>query len=333
MPLHADKATLNAALDNREKDSSLSSKQTSSQEGTRSASERRIRANRENALRSTGPKTARGKANVRFNALKDGFFSKQVVISSKFVGEDSKEFEVLLNQLRQEYKPVGIMEDLCVQRIAVCFWRERRALRSEMGEVQRARQNAQEEYKTTERNHPAVVECMIEALEKARVEAQETGQFSRETVARLRDLFEDQLLDLGTYRICSPELLTTEPKDRSAWQAESLRTIDETIRYLHIELYYAQYKRKRATELAQERYALPPSPELDRILRYQALNDRRLQRALTQLERLQQQRKGESVTPPVKNSVEGREGNCQGNVPGLDGHGMEKMQKQSQEVL
>ncbi len=309
MASDAGKAPLNTTPENLGNPSRLPSEPTSAETGIHSASEKRIRANRKNALRSTGPRTARGKANVRFNAVKDGFFSKQVVISSKFVGEDSKEYEVLLDQLRQEYNPVGVMEDLCVQRIAVCFWRERRALRSEMGEVKCARQNAQEEHKTTEQNHPELLACMIEVLERARVEAQERGQFCKETVARLRDLFEDQVVDLGTYRICNPELLTTEPKDRSAWQAESLRTMDETIRHLQIEFYYAQHQRKRATELAQERYALPPSPELDRILRYQALNDRRLQRALTQLERLQQQRKGEYVNPPGKVPAEGSEGN------------------------
>ena len=39
-------------------------------------------------------------------------------------------------------------------------------------------------------------------------------------------------------------------------------------------------------------YAIPESEALNRILKYQALNDRRLQRALTQLERLQRQRPG-----------------------------------------
>jgi hypothetical protein len=36
----------------------------------------RIEANRRNALKSTGPRTARGKAQVRFNALKNGRHSR-----------------------------------------------------------------------------------------------------------------------------------------------------------------------------------------------------------------------------------------------------------------
>ena len=36
----------------------------------------RLKANRRNAQRSTGPRTARGKAQVRFNALKNGNHSR-----------------------------------------------------------------------------------------------------------------------------------------------------------------------------------------------------------------------------------------------------------------
>lgn len=42
---------------------------------------------------------------------------------------------------------------------------------------------------------------------------------------------------------------------------------------------------------------------LNRILKYQALNDRRLQRALTELERLQRQRRGDYV-PPGRNTID-----------------------------
>lgn len=58
-------------------------------------------------------------------------------------------------------------------------------------------------------------------------------------------------------------------------------------------------------EAVTDCYAIPDSAALNRILKYQALNDRRLQRALTPLERLQRQRKGEYVLPPAKFSVDG----------------------------
>ncbi|HKS96223.1 MAG TPA: hypothetical protein VJV74_08820, partial [Terriglobia bacterium] len=39
--------------------------------------------------------------------------------------------------------------------------------------------------------------------------------------------------------------------------------------------------------VSRRMYSIPDSQALNRILKYQALNDRRLQRALSQLERLQ----------------------------------------------
>ena len=62
---------------------------------------------------------------------------------------------------------------------------------------------------------------------------------------------------------------------------------------------------QKEEEVVTDCYAIPESEALNRILKYQALNDRRLQRALTQLERLQRQRRGDYVPPPAKISVEG----------------------------
>ena len=48
----------------------------------RPVSERKIQANRQNALRSTGPTTARGKRNVSRNAIKHGILAREVVITA-----------------------------------------------------------------------------------------------------------------------------------------------------------------------------------------------------------------------------------------------------------
>ena len=48
---------------------------------TSTVSERKLAANRQNAKRSTGPRTVQGKARSRFNALKHGFLAKQIMFS------------------------------------------------------------------------------------------------------------------------------------------------------------------------------------------------------------------------------------------------------------
>ena len=60
--------------------------------GKRPASERRIEANRRNALRSTGPKTERGKRTVAGNAIKHGFLAREVVITAGDGKESLEEF-------------------------------------------------------------------------------------------------------------------------------------------------------------------------------------------------------------------------------------------------
>ena len=76
------------------------------------ASEKQVEANRRNAAKSTGPKTAAGKQISRMNALKHGLDAERVVIP----GEDPEEFEGLFRALEEHYQPVGSIEGLLVGR-------------------------------------------------------------------------------------------------------------------------------------------------------------------------------------------------------------------------
>ena len=46
-------------------------------------------------------------------------------------------------------------------------------------------------------------------------------------------------------------------------------------------------------------FSLPPVEATDKLLRYEAHLDRQLYRAMDQLERLQRQRRGETLPPPL----------------------------------
>src|ERR1022692_1380495 len=92
-------------------------------------SERKLKANRENAKKSTGPKTPRGKAYSARNAIKHGLFSDTMDFISH--GEDPKEYGEVLNGLRVQYQPLGMAEELEVERLAVCWWKLKRAWRYE----------------------------------------------------------------------------------------------------------------------------------------------------------------------------------------------------------
>jgi hypothetical protein len=94
-------------------------------------SPRKAAAARANSRRSTGPKTPDGKAVSSLNALKHGFWSRDLV-NPKIDGADLvADFQEFLDALLADLNPVGAMEELLVEEIAACAWRLRRALRSE----------------------------------------------------------------------------------------------------------------------------------------------------------------------------------------------------------
>ena len=89
------------------------------------ASEAQIAANRENSKKSTGPKTAEGKAAVSKNAVKHGLFDEGTVIN----GEDQGQFDEYWETFMAELCPVGAMESLLAERFVSLAWRLRRAER------------------------------------------------------------------------------------------------------------------------------------------------------------------------------------------------------------
>jgi len=103
----------------------------------KSTSEKKIEANRRNALRSTGPTTDKGKTASSRNAIKHGLLAREVVITAGDGEENAKDFHVLLRQLWTNLQPIGTIEELLVERVAICWWRLARVVRAENGEIRR----------------------------------------------------------------------------------------------------------------------------------------------------------------------------------------------------
>jgi hypothetical protein len=116
-------------------------------------SDRQVRANQRNALKSTGPRTPEGKAAIRRNALKHGLFSQEVLLP----GEDEAALKDLGNTLRDELQPVGKLENMLVDKIIAAYWRLRRLGRVEAGiftwqHYEELAERAQEEARSYERD-------------------------------------------------------------------------------------------------------------------------------------------------------------------------------------
>jgi hypothetical protein len=82
-------------------------------------------ANRQNALKSTGPRTLEGKRKVSQNALFHGLSANQAVIST----EKQADFELYRDTILEELEPFGAMEMLLAERIISLSWRLKRAVR------------------------------------------------------------------------------------------------------------------------------------------------------------------------------------------------------------
>jgi hypothetical protein len=91
-----------------------------------------IEANRANALKSTGPKTEGGKRRVSQNALKHGVLSQRLVLQD----ENPEEFQALVDDLHSALRPIGTLELMLVEKIAVAFWRQRRLVRAESAGIE-----------------------------------------------------------------------------------------------------------------------------------------------------------------------------------------------------
>ena len=89
------------------------------------ATEAQVVANRLNAQKSTGPRTAAGKAAVAQNAVRHGHLAHQAVIK----GEDPGQFESYRDEMLSELAPAGAVESMLAERVVHLAWRLRRAER------------------------------------------------------------------------------------------------------------------------------------------------------------------------------------------------------------
>jgi len=317
----------------------------------RPVSERKIQANRRNALRSTGPKTARGKRTVARNALKHGLLIREVVITAGDGEESLEEFYDLVERLCEYYEPVGVVEETLIQRIATCWWRLARVIRAENGEIRKrldtievdrvlqnsdqvnlflavsnmelgffSRENpadkipllekwvAMQRTQTTLRGHRSGLAYLSALLEKAKTEMLNDGYISERTRGTIccefgfwDCLFALQCMHAGPppAKAENPPCGALEDKEAEKKRVAVVASIDHQLEKIRTFKDYALDREKLTGDAEALSFSLPPTEATDKLLRYEAHLDRQLYRAMDQLERLQRQRRGENVPPPL----------------------------------
>jgi hypothetical protein len=82
-----------------------------------------LAANRENATKSTGPKTPEGLKASSQNNLRHGFCGVFQILPY----ENPEDYDTLLAGLRDEHKPSTMTEEILIERMAQHLWLVRRA--------------------------------------------------------------------------------------------------------------------------------------------------------------------------------------------------------------
>lgn len=273
----------------------------------------------------TGPRTVRGKSKVRRNATKHGIFSETIL-----KGRESRSgYQALFAGLKEDFHPEGTMEELLVQKLCTLLWRQRRLLRAECAEIAKITDLMVEDtvrdqlFESEDRKrhsiggilhrcrNPFVLEFAMEQLRLLRSFLEVRG-FDQGSDLRILerlygshlpgDVTEGIVLDYRIREIqCHPREEGAEPElDPEEAKTKMIERLDREIDHLGNLRKMFEDVEDRRVQWQVEASVVPPPEVLDRLLRYEANLDRSFDRTLSQLERFQRIRLGQSVPPPVK---------------------------------
>ena len=122
-------------------------------------SQAKIDANRRNAAKSTGPRTAKGKAKVRFNAVTHGMTAATVVLPH----EDEQAYQHRLEAWTSELKGPGDFGQYLVARLVKISWQLDRADTFEQAKLTKRIQDAPRLFGAG-KSHAEPVETLIARL-------------------------------------------------------------------------------------------------------------------------------------------------------------------------
>jgi len=94
-------------------------------------SERKLTANRGNALKSTGPRTSEGKRRVRVNAWKHGRRARTPASDLRERGEDARAYERWRREIVAAFEPRDPLEVHLVEELARLGWKRKRVERAQ----------------------------------------------------------------------------------------------------------------------------------------------------------------------------------------------------------
>ena len=218
------------------------------------ASKRQIRANRRNARRSTGPRTAAGKAASAANALCHGLAAADTVV---LPDEDEEAFERLKQDVLADLDPQDTLQAVLAQRIVVLLWRLDRAARLEVELFVHGGLDAHRDRLCAVPRRAAVRVALSRSSEGGDGDGEDAGGLSRAMgeLDRATDAVDNEI------RMQAPSAKILVEREASAKAFDRLARYEGTLqRALHRTL--EEFRRLRdAADAAAEAVAPDPAPD------------------------------------------------------------------------
>jgi hypothetical protein len=266
---------------------------------TETTSQKKVEANRRNAQLSPGPTSAEGKKTSSRNASKHGLLTKDVVVTTRAGREDQAEFNALLAEFRDCYRPSDIAEDLLVQELANSYWRSARAVRCERGDLTCAGATARQ-------SELSEVEIAILTLQPAAEAYSSLLESSRGIKFLLLKAEQIKGEVEATGRVSTELLRWLAPGknwDRFPNKKAFLDALEKETERLTAEKGHAERDESQWRDGRRDCSAIPSTEVLDRIHRYETGNVRHRYKVEARLEQRQARRKENAKVNSGKDSV------------------------------
>lgn len=282
---------------------------------TTTTSHRKREANRKNAQRSTGPRTAEGKAVSALNATHHGLLVVSPVVEAL---ERAEEWEALRGGLVAALRPADALEDLLASRVALAAWRLGRVARYEREAVALLQEEALD---CTAADEAGPVERAEGTADHYAVYAALPGMADADAFdpSWAVTILSDAAETVGADDFPRPEGCPATHEHQESWPgwtagnvraslaAMEKREGEEGILQHMIEWRRAERDKAQAqvgrlttkVERKKRERILPNQDTIEKITRYEAHLERGLYRALHELWRIQAARSGGHVPAPA----------------------------------
>jgi hypothetical protein len=292
---------------------------------------RKIAANRQNALRSTGPRTLAGKAIVSQNRARSSLFSAGSILPGL---ESRARWQEHLQTTVAALAPVGQVELALAERVALLFWRLSRITTFEQDVTHGARSRSYDEVLAVRQpllkiagvdnindvlKRLAQARATLHALQRFATQPPESllaGRHAESVLSAIARLIPDFDLD----HFSAPEIVPDGIPwaDIPVWTVHRLRRLvtaiasatshdPERLLSAAIDAARLSVNRERAAQRSFDRQVrdlraerlLPDPAPLDRLVRYERHLTEQLDRTLKQLHTLQRARHADPAPLPI----------------------------------